>query len=377
VTAICGQHYSRVQLDMYYQIQRSNQHSTKMAKYNIRTLYVILFLSIIIVGHILALWTYIINYKVKLELEMDADNFYVYLPSNVMVTRPDQVGNTIGNYVTHLATKLKLGNDWEVGLSEIRYPRTWYNIMYDQDIKLIAKDGNETDSVEFLSAGYYGDAQELINKINGHLRVLSNKYFTDAEISEVQPPILNYDSNLNKIFVITGGYKKLIPPKNREEEKDRDIDIYQTLPVFPNFLCHLLGLVDTQGHVMSFQNVTDGPSAHTKSFEAVQQVQLDASINALHVYCNIIEPVLIGNTYAQLLRQVEIPNESKFKHNCVIQYNKPYYFPLISNEISVIEMDFRDDSGHPITFTSGHSEVTLHFRKRINNVFESLRELLR
>ena len=52
--------------------------------------------------------------------------FYVTLPSNSsMQYFPD---NKTSNFVTKLSRTLQLDGEWEVGLAEIDYPHTWYNI---------------------------------------------------------------------------------------------------------------------------------------------------------------------------------------------------------------------------------------------------------
>ena len=52
--------------------------------------------------------------------------FYVTLPSNSsMEYFPD---NKTSNFVTKLSRTLQLDGEWEVGLAEIDYPHTWYNI---------------------------------------------------------------------------------------------------------------------------------------------------------------------------------------------------------------------------------------------------------
>ena len=52
--------------------------------------------------------------------------FYVMLPSNSpMEYFPD---NKTSNFVTKLSRTLQLDGKWEVGLAEIVYPDTWYNI---------------------------------------------------------------------------------------------------------------------------------------------------------------------------------------------------------------------------------------------------------
>ena len=52
--------------------------------------------------------------------------FYVILPSNSsMQYFPD---NKTSNFVTKLSKTVQLDGECEVGLAEIDYPHTWYNI---------------------------------------------------------------------------------------------------------------------------------------------------------------------------------------------------------------------------------------------------------
>ena len=52
--------------------------------------------------------------------------FYVTFPSNSsMQYFPD---NKTSDFVTKLSRTLQLDGEWEVGLAEIDYPHTWYNI---------------------------------------------------------------------------------------------------------------------------------------------------------------------------------------------------------------------------------------------------------
>ena len=52
--------------------------------------------------------------------------FYITLPSDSsMKYYPD---NTVAKFVTKLPEPIKLEGEYEVGLAEIIYPRTWYNI---------------------------------------------------------------------------------------------------------------------------------------------------------------------------------------------------------------------------------------------------------
>ena len=54
-------------------------------------------------------------------------DFYLYLPSNTK-----HMGNTLRELIVPLAQPYELVSKCEVGLMEIQYARTWYNVPSDQ-----------------------------------------------------------------------------------------------------------------------------------------------------------------------------------------------------------------------------------------------------
>ena len=61
----------------------------------------------------------------------------------------------------------------------------------------------------------------------------------------------------------------------------------------------------------------------------------------------------------------EIPNNINFGDAVDITFEKPYYIPVASREISEIEIDIKDDSGDPIEFMFGRVQVILHFVRNV------------
>ena len=55
--------------------------------------------------------------------------FYLMLPSDAsMNVFPN---NTLSSYITRLPRPIELPGRWEVGLVEIQYPHTWFNVSKD------------------------------------------------------------------------------------------------------------------------------------------------------------------------------------------------------------------------------------------------------
>ena len=88
--------------------------------------------------------------------------FYVTLPSNsYMQYFPD---NKTSNFVTKLSTTLQLDGEWEVGLAEIDYSHTWYNIREGKNsLEIYVPD---KWAQEFsIQPGYYEKVQDVIDAL--------------------------------------------------------------------------------------------------------------------------------------------------------------------------------------------------------------------
>ena len=93
--------------------------------------------------------------------------FYVMLPSNSsMKYFPD---NKTSNFVTKLSRTLQLDGEWEVGLAEIDYPHTWYNIREGRNsVEIYARDKLYLvfQTVEYsIQPGYYEQVQDVIDAL--------------------------------------------------------------------------------------------------------------------------------------------------------------------------------------------------------------------
>jgi hypothetical protein len=104
-------------------------------------------------------------------------HFYLTLPSNSSgIYYPD---NTLTHFVTKLHNDVSLSGEWEVGLSEIAYPRNWYNVS-DQYMRIscnnymkIIPQANPNENMPpsydihvGIPSGYYYSVSDLVEAIN-------------------------------------------------------------------------------------------------------------------------------------------------------------------------------------------------------------------
>jgi hypothetical protein len=151
---------------------------------------------------------------------------------------------------------------------------------------------------------------------------------------------------------------KYIPNKGLQLSL-RDNDIILTLS--PS-IARLLGFPVHSKQWVSFKN---------RGTYVLQNVHVDLEAdrpNLFHVYCNISEPVVVGDILASSLRCVHIPikgNTISLNHIVSHSYANPHYVRVALKSFDTLEIYLRDLTGLPIYFLGGGIvNLTLHFRRR-------------
>ena len=83
-------------------------------------------------------------------------------------------------------------------------------------------------------------------------------------------------------------------------------------------------------------------------------------IASIFVYCNIVQPQIVGNTSVPLLRTIAVSGES----GDVITktFNNIQYVPVHTKSFKNIEIFLRTDTGDPVPFERGKVIAILYFR---------------
>ena len=124
--------------------------------------------------------------------------------------------------------------------------------------------------------------------------------------------------------------------------------------VFSDLLMEVLGL---SKRIYSNSGYSDW------SIESTLQAKLQRSNKNMYIYTNIIEPILLGDQKAPLLKSVWL--EDKFDSNEVVflTMKQPMYCSISSTRINNIEFNIRDDSGRFINFAKDTvTSLTVHLR---------------
>ena len=276
---------------------------------------------------------------------MEKSQFSVVLPSNSsMDVFPD---NRTSSYKVVLPDTLELDRErYEVALSEIQFPVTWYNVrkgknFFDKVVynltedefyernAMIPEDMDRKSTADFkppipitykisIPSGYYSTPEEIVAQLN------------EGEAKMFRPIKFHYDPIGRRIKM--------------EMEKDC------VLQTRSSGIAVCLGF---HAEEYKAENVK-------ANFVSESIASVNSMYHSVYVYTNIIENQHTGNYKVPLLRVV--PVRAKYGNLSCVNYDRPHFMPLSQSNVHTIEVDLRDSTGDLISFESGKVVVTLLFR---------------
>lgn len=255
------------------------------------------------------------------------DEFTIHLPSNTRFME----SNTASKYVVKLALPANLSGDWECGLKEIHYPRSWYNVSGElavMELRIARGFGRPAHlKLAPLQPGNYATNNDLTDGIQTALR----------EVIKGQPATRNELKVYEERY--TGRVRFEIP-------ENISIGLHPHLSA-------MLGYGKPSGPLLTLTRNSRKQPEHPMT------VQL---VDALYVYSDVVQSSLVGDVMAPLLRVVPVRGEHG--EMCHVEYIKPIYYPLAKLNFSTVEIHITDSAGRKIQFISGKTTVVLHFRRK-------------
>ena len=274
--------------------------------------------------------------------------------------------NTLTNYTTKLHSEISLQGDWEVGLSEIIFPKNWLNIGEGQVVTVVMyaikypkghedyrEDIYKSEREEMyqfdrmiqahISKGYYRNVTSLVNEINKELNKELEYFISDTHaLSQFR------NRAMREGFV-----------KFRYDENTNLVSIF-TMEECAVTMTH--DLVDMLGFSRDDFPDIENQEAMSNIMKAERLAVVDSKRHSMFVYSDVVECVPVGDTSAPLLRVIDIEtsSSSSILHK---SFDRPRYLPLRRLNFESLEIDIRDGLGRPIPFENGTVIVTLHFRK--------------
>lgn len=243
-------------------------------------------------------------------------SFYITLPSDSSMNFFPE--NKISHFITRLPTPIELKGEWEVGLVEFIYPHTWYNI--NNTNNFIGFDLNDGKILgRRIPPGFYESVQDILKAIT--IKAHQNKIY------------FNYNSTTKRVRIHVKNKAKVVLYDG----------LAQTLGFDP---CEIASTEDQPEKIIDSPYVAD-PCAHYK---------------ILLVYSDIVQPQIVGDVQAPLLRIVDVTG--KDGEVICMKYDRPHYIPLSRKLIDTLEIVIRTHLGELTPFERGRSYVKLHFRQR-------------
>ena len=256
-------------------------------------------------------------------MAVDAGEFYVTLPSNSSFDYyPD---NTLNDFTTKLFKPIDLSGEWEVALTEISFPHSFYNVNAPYNRILYSGDGTRRNAkLITVPPGYYNDLDEL--------------FLTMHELMD----------ELGKANI------KLILNKNTQK-----VRVKLQHDAYVEFHPELMAILGFPNRDILIRQTT----------EADLPVDINGGMYSLYMYTDIIEDQLVGDAFAPLLRIVHM--DKKSCGDVITQtYQSPHFVKVRMKRFDTIAVRIRRDTGEKILFQRGKIIVKLCFRPTKTKYFK-------
>lgn len=234
-------------------------------------------------------------------------SFYLTCPSDASLNFFPQ--NTLSEFTVKLPNALEFDSDVEVALTELIFPHSFHNIT------------EQTNSFEF-DVG------------NGVLK-------------KGKIPCGFYDSTLDLIKAISHNFQDKISVTFNKTTKKVKVNLRKgSRLILHTGIAENLGF--EPGEIKG--PIVEGPFAADPKLD----------FHLLYVYCDIVEPQIVGNVYAPLLRIVKVHGQDGEIVNAT--FERGHYIPLARRSFDTLHIYIRTHTGRKVSFKRGKVIVKLHFR---------------
>ena len=252
-------------------------------------------------------------------------SFYLAIPSDS--SQKFFPNNKISSYTTKLAKEIILYDEYEIGLSSIHFPLTYFNVKKDEFT--VHKVMKETPN----------NPKKVLSQIES---VPEGRYPTETMVDEIFKRIPKrylevQVSNVNRRTHIKIG-------------KDHDLSF--STPLL-NFLGRKFSPLPLKGNVFEKGTMYKGRNA----------IEYQRVCHNLYVYCDLVEPRTVGDTQVSLLTTLPNPSGGCFGDTVVKTFETIRYYKLGKSRFDTIKIDIVSDFGEHIPFEDGRVLIELHIRK--------------
>ena len=217
--------------------------------------------------------------------------------------------NKRSNSVTKLPRTLQLDGEWEVGLAEIDYPHTWYNIREGKNSVEIYVPDQWRQQIS-IQPGYYEKVQDVIDAL------------LKAGLANATDIVVTYNDTSKRVTV----------------------------------RCAKGTVLELRGDIARMFGYLDNTSVRASDKKVSPFPYPKLEINIFFVYTDMIKSQYHGYVVVPVLRTVTVKGE----HGSCVSKN----FESLSEQkiFDTISINIRDEAGDLVAFEHGTMIITLHFR---------------
>ena len=249
-------------------------------------------------------------------MNSNGEGFYIDLPNDS--SKDFSPENNPSEYATRLPRWIQLNGEWEIGLHSISY--TQWNITrhLDEPISFTHSGGNGKGG---RMKKYYATVYEYITSIKNSLKEAS---VSDNEIK------LQFELDGKVTITLSPGYKVYL----RRE----------------------------QAIVLGFMKFDDSTEVKeiTKTETGSYEANLYRETN-IHVYCDIVQPQIVGDKTVPLLAVVPCQKTTETYETTYVVENIRY-IPIQTKSFQKIKVLLRSSTNEFIPFEYGRATITLHLK---------------
>ena len=248
----------------------------------------------------------------------NGEGFYITLPNDS--SKDFFPENNPSEYTSRLPRWIQLNGEWEIGLHSIAY--TQWNIARHLDEPFVfayPDKGNSYDEKCGRMKKYYATVYEYITSINKALK--ETPHVSDDEIR------FKLELNGKVTITLSPGYK--------------------------------LYLRREQAIVLGFMTFEESAEVKeiTKSETGLHVANLHRETN-IHVYCDIVQPQIVGDKTVPLLGVV--PYQKTETYETLYAVENIHYIPIQTKSFQKVKILLRSSTNESIPFEYGRATITLH-----------------
>ena len=306
------------------------------------------------------------------------NSFYCYLPCKRF--NDEDPTDKPENYVTFLPQNIDLEGEWEVGVTEVTFPKSWFNVPYNQSIELVYYDKKSKSNFNTLKLGEIkADHYKIDNLIKACNDVIKNSICkNETDDSE----FFDIEDKVNKITQIPS--LELYDKKVRITLGILNENEFVYLQ-FSRVLGNIIGFHEGEGNfsanpkfaeysTFEKEHPTDNlPIIIPKNYyiESYKEYNLNDGLQLLFITSDVCKSSIFGNLRQSILKIVDIPKGTHYGDQVTHVYDNPQYIPVHSNSFSNIGITVFDYINYKtdkytenlVSFRYGLFIITLHFRK--------------